>query len=199
MLAAATQTWLNARLNLLQLDSQQVTSIRPCSDVKPQSVKALPQVRGELPETSPETQPLCHAVQQAAPHMHWRQTYSTADGFAQSFLDNYGWFDLAGPDGPYTADGLRIMFGYWGQGLYYPDHSHGQEEHYVVLAGAAWFRLEDQPFRRLGPGQIFHTPPGRVHAAEMRDAPLLAMAIWRAQDLTVRVHLTDSDHQVEAG
>ena len=82
MLAAATQTWLNARLNLLQLDSQQVTSIRPCSDVKPQSVKALPQVRGELPETSPETQPLCHAVQQAAPHMHWRQTYSTADGFA---------------------------------------------------------------------------------------------------------------------
>ena len=91
------------------------------------------------------------------------------------------------------------MFGYWGQGLFYPDHSHAQEEHYIVLAGSAWFRLESAPLRRLTAGQIFHTPPGKVHAAEMRDEPLLAMALWRAEDLTVRVHLSDADHQVVAG
>ena len=109
------------------------------------------------------------AVQNTAPFMHWRRSYTEADGFPRTFLDSYGWFDLAGPEGPYTADDLRIMFGYWGQGLHYPDHSHAQEEHYLVLAGSAWFRLADQPFRRLGPGEVFHTPPGEIHAAEMRD------------------------------
>ena len=91
------------------------------------------------------------------------------------------------------------MVGYWGEGLHYPDHSHVQEEHYLVLAGSAWFRWGDDPYRRVGPGQIFHTPPGAVHAAEMRDEPLLAMALWRAEDLTVRIHLTKTDKQVDAG
>ena len=196
-LAEAAKRWLHANRDRLGLEAEQIASIRPLCNVTHQPVPALDRICGDLPATAPETLPLRRAVQVAAHHMHWRRTYSQADGFPQAFLDTYGWFDLAGPDGPYTADGLRIMFGYWGPGLFYPDHSHAQDEHYCVLAGSAWFRLGDAPFRRLGPGEIFHTPPGAIHAAEMRDEPLLAMAIWRADDLTVRINLTDSDRDVE--
>lgn len=198
-LAAATKSWLHANLDRLRLQAKQVDSIRPHCDVIHQPVPVLSRICAGLPATVPGTLPICHAVQAAARHMHWRRTYSQKDGFPQAFLDSYGWFDLAGPEGPYTADGLRIMFGYWGVGLQYPDHSHAQDERYCILAGSAWFRLAGQPFQRLGPGEVFHTPPGAVHAAEMRDEPLLAMAIWQAEDLTVRINLTDKDHDVEVG
>ena len=196
-LAEATRTLMTARADALHLDAQRIASLRPKGGIAPEPVPALERIMADSSPTAPETLSVARAVQQAAPFMHWRRSYSEDDGFPRAFLDTYGWFDLAGPDGPYTADNLRIMFGYWGPGLHYPDHSHAQEEHYTVLAGSAWFRLEDRPFRRLGPGEIFHTPPGTIHAAEMRDEPLLAMAIWRAEDLTVRVHLTGTDRQVE--
>ena len=196
-LAEAAGAFLRTNANRLHLSSAQIASIRPFAPVEAWGVPALDTVCNDLPPTSPDTLPLCRAVQAAARQMHWRRTYSEADGFPRAFLDTYGWFDLAGPEGPYTADNLRIMFGYWGPGLHYPDHSHVQEEHYCVLAGSAWFRLDNEPFRRLGPGDFFHTPPGAVHAAEMRDEPLLAMAIWRADDLSVRIHLTDADRNVQ--
>ncbi|MEM7684122.1 MAG: dimethylsulfonioproprionate lyase family protein [Pseudomonadota bacterium] len=183
----------------LGLSQEQIVSIRPMVEVEPHAVPALGEICGPLPPACPATDAVCRAVQRAAPYLCWRRTYSEADGFPAAFLTRYGWFDLAGPDGPYGAEGLRIMIGYWGDGLFYPDHSHEQEEHYLVLAGSAWFRLGDEPLRRVDAGEVFHTPPGTVHAAEMRDEPLMALAIWRAQDLTVRVHLTDSDRSVEIG
>ena len=196
-LAETTRSLLTARSDDLHLDAARIASLRPLTGVTPEPVPALERVRADASPVAPETRPVVEALQRAAPFVRWRRSYSLDDGFPKAFLDNYGWFDLAGPDGPYAADDLRIMFGYWGPGLHYPDHSHAQEEHYLVLAGSAWFRLADQPFRRLGPGEVFHTPPGAVHAAEMRDEPLIAMAIWRAEDLTVRVHLTGSDRSVE--
>lgn len=196
-LAETTRALLTARAGDLHLDAARIASLRPLTGVAPEPVPALERIRADASPVAPETRPVVKALQQAAPFVRWRRSYSLDDGFAKAFLDNYGWFDLAGPDGPYAVDGLRVMFGYWAPGLHYPDHSHAQEEHYLVLAGSAWFRLADRPFRRLGPGEIFHTPPGAVHAAEMRDEPLIAMAIWRAEDLTVRVHLTGNDRQVE--
>lgn len=198
-LADAAKALLAVKAETMNLTTEQIASIRPYREVTPASVPVLPTLRGPLPPMSLKTQAVCEALQAAAPLMQWRRSYSEADGFPKSYLDSYGWFDLAGPDGPYTADGLRIMFGYWGAGLHYPDHSHVQEEHYLVLAGSSWFRLGAQPYQRVGPGQVFHTPPNAVHAAKMQDEPLLAMAIWRAEDLTVRVHLTESDHEVEVG
>ena len=196
-LAEATRALLTAKSEELHLDTGRIASLRPLADVTPEPIPALEQIRSDTSLTTAETLPVVRAVKNTAPFMHWRLSYTETDGFPRAFLETYGWFDLAGPEGPYTADDLRIMFGYWGPGLHYPDHSHAQEEHYLVLAGSAWFRLADQPFRRLGPGEVFHTPPGAIHAAEMCDEPLIAMAIWRADDLSVRVHLTGSDRQVE--
>jgi len=196
-LAEAARTLMTARADDLMLTPERIATLKPLHDIEHEPVPALHQIQSDKSPTTPETLPVARAIQAAAPHMRWRQSYSEDDGFPRAFLDTYGWFDLAGPDGPYTADNLRIMIGYWGPGLHYPDHSHAQHEHYLVLAGSAWFRLADEPFRRHGPGDVFQTPPGFVHAAEMRDEPLMAIAFWSAEDLSIRLHLTDNDRHVE--
>ena len=195
-LADATQALLMSKADALDLTPESIASIQPLCAVEPAALPVLDLLAGILPEAGAQTRGVAEALVDASPHLAWRQTYSESDGFDRRYLDSYGWFDLAGPDGPYRADGIRVMMGYWGEGLLYPNHSHPPEEHYLVLAGGAKFRLDDDPYRRLGPGEVFHTPAGAVHSADMRDEPLMALSIWRAEDLTVRINLTDSDRDV---
>ena len=180
----------------LDLSEPMIASIRPRDTIEPASLPVLALLPDIARCSDAETKGVVDAIIEAADHLAWRQTYDEEDGFDRGYLDRYGWFDLAGPEGPYEADGIRIMAGYWGQGLRYPDHSHSPEEHYLVLAGSAWFRLGQEDWYRLGPGGVFHTPAGGVHSADMRDEPLLAISIWRAADLSVQINLTDSDRNV---
>ena len=195
-LARATLDLLTAKADALDLSEEVIGSIRPMAEVDPAALPVLDLLPGMAVRAGAETQALVDALIAAAPHLAWRQTYSEEDGFDRRYLDSYGWFDMAGPDGPYQADGIRVMMGYWGQGLLYPNHSHPPEEHYLELAGGAKFRLGDDPYRRLGPGEVFHTPAGAVHSADMRDEALMAVSIWRAEDLSVRINMTDSDRDV---
>lgn len=197
-LAETTRALLTAKADALSLTPGMIASIEPQGPVNTALLPVVELLPDSVARAGAETADVARALLEAARYLAWRQTYSEADGFDRRYLDTYGWIDLAGPTGPYRADGIRVMMGYWGQGLRYPDHAHPPEEHYLVLAGSAWFRLSDQPFRRLGPGEIFHTPPGAVHSAEMRDEALLALAIWRAEDLSVRINLTDKDRDVSA-
>lgn len=192
----ATQALLRAKAEELDLTEETIASIRPSTPVAPARLPVLDVLPEMAAKAGPVTRAVVDALIAAAPHLDWRQTYSEEDGFDRRYLDSYGWFDLAGPDGPCQADGIRVMMGYWGQGLVYPNHSHPPEEHYLVLAGGAKFRLGDDPYRRLGPGEVFHTPAGAVHSADMRDEALMAVSVWRAEDLSVRINLTDTGRDV---
>lgn len=195
-LVAETKALLLAKATEMQLTEAMIASIRPVRTVVPATLPAVAGLPDVAALAAPQTAGVARALVAAAPYLAWRQTYAEADGFDRRFLDTYGWFDLAGPTGPYAADGIRVMMGVWGQGLHYPDHSHPPDEHYLVLAGAAWFRLGNAPYTRLGPGEVFHTPPNAVHAADMRDAPLLAISVWQAEDTGVRINLTGIDRDV---
>ena len=195
-LMRATQALMMAKADALHLSAETIASIVPLNEVTPATLPVLERLPGITEAAAPDTREVVDALITAAPYLAWRQTYSEDDGFDRRYLDSYGWIDLAGPDGPYRAEGIRIMMGYWGQGLIYPNHSHPPEEHYLVLAGGAKFRLNDDAYRRLGPGEVFHTPAGAVHSADMRDEALVALSIWRADDLSVRINLTDSDRDV---
>lgn len=195
-LIAASQSLLRAKADRMGLSVEEIDSIRIVRDVMPASLPALASLPEVATLANTATAELAGALVRAAPELAWRQTYDEEDGFDRHYLDSYGWCDLAGPTGPCDMPGLRLMFGVWGAGIHYPDHSHPPDEHYLVLAGEAWFRLGDDPYARLGPGEVFHTPPHAVHSADMRDAPLLAMAIWRAEDLSVNIDLTEIDRQV---
>lgn len=196
-LMAAVLALLHTKADPMALTPAMLVSAAPRAAAPPPAdlpvLSLIPAIAGRA---APETRAVCDRLAEARAHLPWRQTYSEADGFDRAYLDTYGWTDLAGPAGPYRAEGIRIMIGYWGQGLIYPDHSHPPEEHYLVLAGSARFRLDTDPFETVGPGGVFHVPARAVHSAEMRDEALLAISVWRAEDLSVRINLTDDDRDV---
>lgn len=197
-LAKEVVALLRARARDLALDDGMIASIRPRGPVVGSSLPVVDRLADYAALASPQTAPVVRAVAEAARHLFWRRTYSQADGSSPDHIERYGWFDLVGPKGPYSAEGLRIHVGCWGQGLVYPDHSHDPEEHYLVLAGGARFRLGRENWQTLGPGGIFRTPPGAVHSADMRDQPLMALAIWRAADVSIRINLTETGRDVTA-
>ncbi|GMG82027.1 hypothetical protein LNKW23_12400 [Paralimibaculum aggregatum] len=139
-----------------------------------------------LPEAlehgTPETRGLIRAVLDAAPHLHWRNSYSPAQ-LGQDFLDRSGWFRLVSPEGPFRCASHQVSIGYWDRGLYYPRHWHEPEEIYLVLAGGARFAGEGYAPQRLGPGGTRAHASWQPHAAAMQETPLLALALWRGAGL----------------
>ncbi len=132
----------------------------------------------------PATLPIVDALLDAAPHLQWRQSYSEADdGFDAHYLAHYGWFNLIAPSGPFVSDDLRLSIGYWGKGLHYPWHWHAPEEIYLTLAGSARYISEGRADVSGGPGAIIAHVSNQPHAADMAEAPLLAAAFWRGDDL----------------
>ncbi|MEO0621764.1 MAG: dimethylsulfonioproprionate lyase family protein [Pseudomonadota bacterium] len=148
----------------------------------PRDTDCLHLLGGFASQAGPETQALTDAVLSEAPHLHWRQTYGK-DQVGADFLSRSGWFNLVSPDGPFVSPEMRISIGLWDQGFTYPWHWHVPSEIYVVLAGRAIFRTGGMEDADLGPGGLREHPSLVVHAAEMRDAPLFAHALWRGEGL----------------
>lgn len=136
-----------------------------------------------MPLAGPETMELTFATLSAAPHLTWQQSYSEAQVGAH-YLDNYGWFNLVSPDGPYATDALRVSVGYWEQGLSYPRHAHAPEEIYFILAGSARFSAEGRDDVHATPGTLIHHAPDQMHGHSTETQPLLAMAFWKGSGLT---------------
>lgn len=75
--------------------------------------------------------PLVAAVRSAANDVCWRRSYSLNDlGFDKNYLDNYVWFNLIAPSGPFARHSMRLTVGVWGLGLNFPRHWHKPEEIY---------------------------------------------------------------------
>lgn len=188
-LGDAVTELLGAWRRPLRISPRELASLRGQRPPEPAALAMLPHLPSMAGRSVPATRRTVDAVIAAAGQLRWVQTYAADDGFDAHYLASYGWFDFAAEAGLFAMDGARVMIGYWGPGLVYPDHSHPPDEHYLVLAGSARFRLRDDPWRTLGSGEVFHTPAGTVHAAEITDQGLIALAIWRAEDLRVRIDL----------
>jgi len=135
----------------------------------------------------PATLPIVEAVINAAPHLHWRQSYTPDDpGFDTHYLENYAWINLIAPSGPFVSDDLRLSVGYWGKGLHYPNHWHEPEEIYLTLAGEARYISEGRADVLGGPGATICHYSNQPHAADMANAPLLAVAFWRGKNLEAK-------------
>lgn len=150
---------------------------------KSNMLPAVPLLAGIAAQCSPATQALTQAIIDGANHLRWQQSYS-ADQVGQAYLERYGWFNLISPDGPFVSTELRVSIGFWGQGLYYPEHWHEPEEKYCVLAGGAEFMAKGRSPRLVKAGGIVHHESNQPHAMDMKDSALLALAIWRGGALT---------------
>lgn len=61
----------------------------------------------------------------------------------------------------------------------YRDHHHAASELYVPFTGPTYWRFgTNAPWMEKGPGDVVWNPPGRVHATQVRDVPLLCLYAW---------------------
>ncbi|MEM8761689.1 MAG: dimethylsulfonioproprionate lyase family protein [Pseudomonadota bacterium] len=157
----------------------------PFAPPVPRGFPAVARLDAYLGIGNAATRPLTEAIIAAAPHLGWQQTYS-AEEVGADFLAAYAWSNLVSPEGPFRTPDIRVAFGTWGHGLFYPRHAHAPAEIYYVIAGGALFETDGQPDAWLGPGETRMHKPHVMHAARMTDGPLLALALWRGEALMAR-------------
>jgi mannose-6-phosphate isomerase-like protein (cupin superfamily) len=125
----------------------------------------------------------------------WRQTY-TANQIDAAFLQNYGWTELMGQRAPIDASRVACGFLLLGPGTLYPRHGHEAEEVYIPLSGTARWQQGDAEWRDKAPGTLIHHARNEPHAMRTGAEPLLALYVWRGEQLNQKARLeTESMNQ----
>ncbi|MEQ8877044.1 MAG: dimethylsulfonioproprionate lyase family protein [Phycisphaerales bacterium] len=122
------------------------------------------------------------AILAVAPFAEWRLTY-TEEEVGADFLQRFGWFELAGPEGHFLTRQARITVGFWGANLFYPRHQHEPEELYTIVSGKAHFQADGAPDCLLGPGETRLHGVNQPHAMTTTDMPILTLVYWRGAGL----------------
>jgi quercetin dioxygenase-like cupin family protein len=150
--------------------------------VIPSSVPALrwlPRLHDAAPNVSIQ---LVGAVVTAAHSLAWRRSYSP-ELVGAEFFDHYGWTELLGLTGPAASDHLACGVLLLGPHQTYPPHRHEAEEIYVPLAGAAAWQQGTDRWRERPPGDVIHHASNEPHAMRTGATPLLALYLWRSENL----------------
>jgi quercetin dioxygenase-like cupin family protein len=128
----------------------------------------------------------------AAPTLSWHQTYQQPAVPAQ-FLANYGYTELAGLSGPIPSQHLACGFLLLGPKTSYPRHRHEAEEIYIPLAGSAQWQHGTNPWQEEVPGTVIHHVSDEPHAMRTGEQPMLALYLWRSNDLNQKSRLDRSN------
>ncbi|SLN67419.1 hypothetical protein ROA7450_03604 [Roseovarius albus] len=148
----------------------------------PHALPHIAHLTAEPGVASAVSTPLRDAIITAAPYIEWRHTY-TEEEVGRDFLNRFGWFELAGPDGHFITNEARLTVGFWGANLHYDWHQHEPEELYSVVSGHGQFMIEDQDTLTLGPeGTRLHLS-NQPHALTTTDATILTFVLWRGAGL----------------
>lgn len=140
-------------------------------------------------DTGPQVvRDLVAAVLRSAGEMAWRQTYTQQESSAD-FLDNYGYAELLGLNGPQWSERLAAGFLLLGADTFYPRHRHAAEELYLPLYGRADWQQGDTVWRAREPGTLIHHRSEEPHAMRTGANPLLALYLWRGADLALKSRL----------
>jgi hypothetical protein len=118
----------------------------------------------------------------AAGSLDWRQTYTIAQ-VGERFLQNYGYAELLSPSAVTGVAQISCGVLVLGPHTFYPPHRHEAEEIYLPLAGTAEWQQGDAGWRRRSPGTLIHHSSEEPHAMRTGEHPLLAMYLWRSEDL----------------
>ncbi len=146
-----------------------------------------------LPDIARDAAPfgfeLVAAMYRAAPSLAWRQTY-TAKDLDRAFLDNYGWTEILGSgNGPLASERIACGFLILGPSTHYPRHRHEAEEIYLPLSGTAAWQQGDSLWQERAPGTLIHHASDEPHAMRTGGSPLLALYLWRSDNLAQKARL----------
>jgi Dimethlysulfonioproprionate lyase len=123
-----------------------------------------------------------------APSLAWRQTYKIPE-VSETFLDNYGYTELAGLAGPVASEQLACGFLLLGPFTLYPPHHHEAQEIYVPLAGGAAWQHGNEPWHDQPAGTVILHARNERHAMQTHSQPLLALYLWRSSNLNQKSQL----------
>ena len=123
-----------------------------------------------------------------ADQIAWGQTY-TAEDLGSGFLEKYGWTELIGQRGPIASSRIACGFLILGPQTEYPRHCHGTEEVYVPLTGQTLWQRGYQQWICRKPCQPIYHAPRVMHAMRTESVPLLALYLWRGNNLTEKSHI----------
>jgi hypothetical protein len=121
------------------------------------------------------------------PLLMWRQTYASGE-VGDAFLRNYAYAEIVGAK---SIPSARIACGFLilGPSTLYPRHRHEAEEIYVPLRGTAQWQQGDAVWRERLPGAVIHHASDEPHAVKTAEGPLLAMYVWRSEELNQKARL----------
>jgi Dimethlysulfonioproprionate lyase len=156
--------------------------------IAPSAVPALrwlPQVKEAAP---PFSAALVDALAAAAPSLAWQRSYSPA-AVGATFFANYGWTEMTGLMGPVPSEHLACGLLLLGPHLIYPSHRHEAEEIYVPLSGTAEWRDGIDEWHERPPGSVIHHARYQPHAMRTAQAPMLALYLWRSDNLAQKSRL----------
>jgi quercetin dioxygenase-like cupin family protein len=139
----------------------------------------LPQLQRSAPLFSA---PLVDALAESARSLAWHRSYSAATAGAD-FYENYGWTEFAGLTGPVPSEHLACGVLLLGPHVTYPSHRHEADEIYVPLVGLARWKHGHDSWRQRPPGSVIHHARHESHAMQTNTEPLLALYLWRSQNL----------------
>jgi hypothetical protein len=148
-------------------------------------VSCLPQIKANAPQSCA---PLIGELLRLAPVLTWHQTYRQPVVGA-AFLQNYGYTELTGLSGPVPSQRLACGFLLLGPSTTYPRHRHEAEEIYVPLSGTAAWQHGNQGWRDESPGTVIHHASNEPHAMRTGNQPLLALYLWRSDNLDQKSRL----------
>jgi quercetin dioxygenase-like cupin family protein len=131
---------------------------------------------------APFSAALAAMLADTAAALTWRRSYSPASVGAE-FYENYGYSEFAGLTGPVPSDRLACGVLLMGPQVDYPPHRHEAEEIYVPLAGTALWQQGREPWREQPPGAVLCHARHEPHAMRTGREPLLALYLWRSEDL----------------
>lgn len=131
--------------------------------------------------------PFIAKLQATAAELEWRRSYSERQ-VTKQFWNNYCWTEIFGQHGPRASEHLACGALLLGAHVHYPSHRHEADEIYIPLVGRALW-LENGAWQRKAPGAVIHHLPSQVHAMRTHAEPLLALYLWKSDNLDQKSEL----------
>jgi quercetin dioxygenase-like cupin family protein len=134
--------------------------------------------------------PFIATLQASSADLEWRRSYGERQ-VSKQFWNNYCWTEIFGHLGPRPSEHLSCGALILGAEVHYPSHRHEADEIYIPLVGNALW-LESGRWQRKPPGAVIHHLPNQVHAMRTQAEPLLALYLWKSDNLDQKAELIGS-------
>lgn len=137
-----------------------------------------------IPTGNRQTRALLETFERHKNRLRWEQSYRKEDNLVpDTMLEGYAFAEIIGKQGPFVSNRIRAGIGIWGPHIVYPRHQHRAEEIYIVLAGAAEFKIGEADETSYKTGDVVPVESNAWHGFRTTDQILVVYYLWQAGDL----------------